>query len=89
MKFYVLSAALISTHFAHLLKESLLEYEEFKLFVPFPNLKFFSKAIEKVAARQDNDYGPVYMESGNPGLVGLVFFVFTLWGTQNKRNLPY
>ena len=56
MKFSVLSAPLISTHFAHLLKESLLEYEEFKLFVPFPNLKFFSKAIEKVAARQDNDY---------------------------------
>ena len=25
---------------------------------------------------------------GNPGLVGLVSFVFTLWGTQNKRNLP-
>ena len=26
---------------------------------------------------------------GNPGLVGLVSFVFTLWGTQNKRNLPH
>ena len=26
---------------------------------------------------------------GDPGLVGLVSFVFTLWGTQNKRNLPY
>ena len=25
---------------------------------------------------------------GNPGLVGLVSFVFTLCGTQNKRNLP-
>ena len=25
---------------------------------------------------------------GDPGLVGLVSFVFTLWGTQNKRNLP-
>ena len=25
---------------------------------------------------------------GGPGLVGLVSFVFTLWGTQNKRNLP-
>ena len=24
----------------------------------------------------------------DPGLVGLVSFVFTLWGTQNKRNLP-
>ena len=24
---------------------------------------------------------------GDPGLVGLVSFVFTLWGTQNKRNL--
>ena len=24
---------------------------------------------------------------GVPGLVGLVSFVFTLWGTQNKRNL--
>ena len=23
------------------------------------------------------------------GLVGLVSFVFTLWGTQNKRNLPH
>ena len=23
----------------------------------------------------------------DPGLVGLVSFVFTLWGTQNKRNL--
>ena len=26
---------------------------------------------------------------GDPGLLGLVSFVFTLWGTQNKRNLPY
>ena len=26
---------------------------------------------------------------GDPGLVGLVPFVFTLWGTQNKRNLPH
>ena len=25
---------------------------------------------------------------GDPGLEGLVSFVFTLWGTQNKRNLP-
>ena len=25
---------------------------------------------------------------GDPVLVGLVSFVFTLWGTQNKRNLP-
>ena len=28
-------------------------------------------------------------EVGDPGLVGLVSFVFTLWGTQNKRNLPH
>ena len=27
--------------------------------------------------------------AGDPGLVGLVSFVFTLWGTQNKRNLPH
>ena len=33
--------------------------------------------------------GPVYMEWGNPGLVGLVSFVFTLWETQNKRNVPH
>ena len=26
---------------------------------------------------------------GDPGLVGLVSFVFTLCGTQNKRNLPH
>ena len=26
---------------------------------------------------------------GDPGLVGLVSLVFTLWGTQNKRNLPH
>ena len=26
---------------------------------------------------------------GDPSLVGLVSFVFTLWGTQNKRNLPH
>jgi len=26
---------------------------------------------------------------GDPGLVRLVSFVFTLWGTQNKRNLPH
>ena len=26
---------------------------------------------------------------GDPGLVGLVSFVFTLWGTQNKRNFPH
>ena len=25
---------------------------------------------------------------GDPGPVGLVSFVFTLWGTQHKRNLP-
>ena len=25
----------------------------------------------------------------DPGLVGLVSFVFTLWGTQNKRSLPH
>ena len=26
---------------------------------------------------------------GDPGLVGLISLVFTLWGTQNKRNLPH
>ena len=26
---------------------------------------------------------------GDPGLVGLVSFVFMLWGTQNKRNLSH
>ena len=26
---------------------------------------------------------------GDPGLVGLVSSVFTLWRTQNKRNLPH
>ena len=26
---------------------------------------------------------------GDPGLVGLVSFVFTLWRTQNKRNLAH
>ena len=26
---------------------------------------------------------------GDPGLVGLVYFVFTPWGTQNKTNLPH
>ena len=26
---------------------------------------------------------------GDAGLVGLVSFVFTLWGKQNKRNLPH
>ena len=26
---------------------------------------------------------------GDPGQVGLVSFVFTLWGTQNKRDLPH
>ena len=26
---------------------------------------------------------------GDPGLVGLVSFVFTLWWTQNKGNLPH
>ena len=26
---------------------------------------------------------------GDPGQVGLVSFVFTLWRTQNKRNLPH
>jgi len=24
----------------------------------------------------------------DPGIVGLVSFVFTIWGTKNKRNLP-
>ena len=28
-------------------------------------------------------------EVGDSGLVGLVSIVFTLWGTQNKRNLPH
>ena len=27
--------------------------------------------------------------AGDSGLVGFVSFVFTLWGTQNKRNLPH
>ena len=27
--------------------------------------------------------------SGGPRSSGVGFFVFTLWGTQNKRNLPY
>ena len=31
--------------------------------------------------------GPCLHGVGDPGLVGLVSFVFTLWGTQNKRNL--
>ena len=26
---------------------------------------------------------------GDPGLVGLVSFVFTLYGTQKKSNLPH
>ena len=26
---------------------------------------------------------------GDPSLMGLVSIVFTLWGTQNKRNLPH
>ena len=26
---------------------------------------------------------------GDPGLVGLVSFVLTFWGTQNKRNLSH
>ena len=26
---------------------------------------------------------------GDPGFIWLVSFVFTLWGTQNKRNLPH
>ena len=26
---------------------------------------------------------------GDPSLVGLVSFIFTLWGTENKRNLPH
>ena len=26
---------------------------------------------------------------GDPGLVGLVSFVFPLWRKQNKRNLPH
>ena len=33
--------------------------------------------------------GPVYIEVGDPGLVGLVSFVFTLCGAQNKIKLPH
>ena len=32
--------------------------------------------------------GPVYMEVGDPGLVGLVSFVFTLWGHKTKETCP-
>ena len=51
MKFSVMPAALKSTHLAHLLRESLLDYKEFS-----SHFQFLSKTIEKVAARQDNDY---------------------------------
>ena len=36
-----------------------------------------------------NSLRPCLHGVGDPGLVGLVSFVFTLWGTQNKRNLPH
>ena len=38
--------------------------------------------VQKIALR------PCLHGVGDPGLVGLASFVFTIWGTQNKRNLP-
>ena len=36
-----------------------------------------------------NDLDPVYMEVGDPGLVGWVSFVLCSPGRENKRNLPH
>ena len=54
--------------------------------------------VTKVALMKSNERNICHWDAalraclhgvGDPGLVGLVSFVFTLWGTQNKRNLPH
>ena len=47
------------------------------------------KELEIAQIAQIAQVRPCLHGVGDPGLVGLVSFVFTLWGTQNKRNLPH
>ena len=60
-------------------------------------LRFVGRRPTRVRPKGEDTCGEAARKSlraclhgvGNPGLVGLVSFVFTLWGTQNKRNLPH
>ena len=51
-------------------------------------LNVLKRSSDFVASETDPFLRPCLHGVGDPGLVGLVSFVFTLWGTQNKRNLP-
>ena len=60
----------------------------------FQNLSLFKRRYEQnLSCENEYLHGFVLRAClqgvGDPGLVGLVSFVFTLWGTQNKRNLPH
>ena len=47
------------------------------------------KSVMQVHVVWRHTLRPCLHRVADPGLVGLVSFVFTLWGTQNKRNLPH
>ena len=60
---------------------------------PFRNMLYISWRT-CCLKREDHAYHVGFLRAclhgvGDPGLVGLVSFVFTLWRTQNKRNLPH
>ena len=51
---------------------------------------FFAVALHDYSVKLPETYLRACLHGvGDPGLVGLVSFVFTLWGTQNKRNQPH
>ena len=54
-----------------------------------PHLRTRSFPFPVVASTLAPSFRACLHGVGDPGLVGLVSFVFTLWGTQNKRNLPH
>ena len=54
-----------------------------------PETKIFRNYAKYDPAKFCEDLRACLHGLGDPGLVGLVSFVFTLWRTQNKRNLPH
>ena len=51
--------------------------------------KFYAPTHAKITRQWKDTLRARLHGVGDPGLVGLFSFVFTLWGTQNKRNLPH
>ena len=54
-------------------------------------LRFVGRRPTRVRPKGEDTRGEAARKSLRACLhgVGLVSFVFTLWGTQNKRNLPH